>query len=108
MLKQSLLIVVLSIIIIFCMSYAQQIIQLLITAHDSISQLLTDVFSGGQAGNLARGLIALLSVPVLIGLIGAVFYWLIQRHWFPYFMEVVWIVWLIQVGALLVLYKATA
>lgn len=106
MLKQFIAIIALSIVIIFTMSYAQQAIQLLISAHDWISQLLQDVFSVGQAGNLARGLIALLSVPILAGLIPTLLYWMIKRHWFPYFMEIVWIVWLIQAGALLMMYKA--
>lgn len=105
MLKQMFVLICLSIAIIFSMSYAQQIIQLLIHAHDWISQILTDVFSGGQAGNLTRGLISLLSVPVAIGLITTIVYWMVKRNWFPYFMEVVWIVWLVQAGALLMMYK---
>src|SRR5579862_5243293 len=106
MLKQIIALIVFSILIMLSLSYAQHAVQLLINAHDWISQLLTDVFSGGQAGNLARGLIALLSIPVLLGLIPTLLYWIIRRHWFPYFMQVVWVVWLLQVGALLMLSKA--
>jgi len=105
MIKQSIALLALSIVIIFTMSYAQHAIQLLIDSHDWISQQLMDVFSGGNAGNIARGLIALLSVPVLVALIPSVIYWIARRHWFPYFMEIVWIVWLIQAGALLVAFK---
>jgi hypothetical protein len=105
MIKQVITLIVLSITIVLSMSYAQQGMQWLLTAHDWISQLLTEVFSGGQAGNLARGLIALLSLPIIIGLIPALVYWFIRRNWFPYFMEIVWIVWLIQAGALVVMYK---
>ncbi len=108
MLKQIIAIIVLSVAIILSLSYAQQAIQLLVAAHDWISNLLTDVFSGGQAGNLARGLIALLALPVLVGAIPALIYWMIRRHWFPYFMEVVWIVWLVQAGALAVLAKTVS
>jgi len=108
MVKQIMVLVALSIVLIFTMSYAHEAIQLLISGHDWIAQLLTDVFSGGQAGNLARGLIALLSIPVLLGLIPAGIYWIIKRNWFPYFMEIVWIVWLVQIGALIVLSKTIA
>lgn len=104
MFKQIIALIVFSVAIVLSMSYAQQVVQVLIHAHDWIAQILTDVFSGGQAGNLARGLIALLSMPILLGLIPALLYWLIKRHWFPYFMQIVWIVWLIQAGAL-VMYK---
>lgn len=106
MIKQITAIIGLSIAIILTMSYAQQAVQQLLNAHEWISQLLTDVFSGGQTGNLLRGLIALLSVPVIVGLIPALAYWMIRRHWFPYFMQIVWVVWFIQAGALIALYKA--
>ncbi|SRR5579883_160438 len=105
MLKQATALIALSVGTILTMSYGQEAIQLLIQAHDWVSETLTQVFSGGQAGNLIRGLIALLAIPLLMGLIPAVTYWVIKRHWFPYFMEVVWVVWLIQAGALLVAYK---
>lgn len=106
MLKQAVALIALSAAIVLSMSYAQQGIQLLLNAHDWISQLLTEVFSPGQAGNLARSLIALLSIPVIVGLIPTLVYWVVRRHWFPYFMEIVWVVWLIQAGALIMMYKA--
>lgn len=108
MIKQIIALITLSVAIIFSMSYAQQSVQFLVTAHDWISQLLTEVFSGGQAGNIARGLIALLSIPFLCALIPTLLYWVVRRHWFPYFMEIMWIIWLIQAGALTVMYKASA
>lgn len=106
MLKQIIAIIALSIVIVLFMPYAQQGMQHLLNAHEWISQLLTDVFSGGQAGNLLRGVIALLSVPLIIGAIPALLYWMVKRHCLPYFMEIVWAVWLIQAGALIALYKA--
>lgn len=108
MIKQVIALVAISIAIILSMSYAQQAVQFLLNAHDWVAQLLTEVFSGGTAGNLARGLIALLSVPVLAAAIPTVAYWVIRRHWFPYFMEIVWVVWLVQAGALVVMYSSVA
>jgi hypothetical protein len=106
MLKQIIALIALSVAIVFSMSYAQQGIQWLVDAHGWISQILTHVFSAGQAGNLARGLIALLTLPVLIGFIPTFIFWLVRRHWFPYFMEIVWVVWLIQAGALITMSQA--
>lgn len=102
MIKQAVVLVALSAGIVLSMSYAQQGVEWLVAAHSWVSQLLTDVFSAGQAGNLARGLLALLCIPVLAGLIPTVLYWVVRRHWFPYFMEIVWVVWLVQAGALVV------
>ncbi len=107
MLKKTIVLIAVSTIVIFSMSYAQQAVQLLLEAHNWISQLLTDVFSGGEAGNIARGLIALLCIPFLVGLAPTIVYWAAKRHVFPYFMDIVWIVWLVQVGALLVMSQAT-
>lgn len=103
MLKQIIALIALSIAVVLSMSYAQQAVQFLVNAHDWISQMLADVFSGGHAGNLAKGLIALLSIPVLVALVPSLIYWMLKRNWFPYFMEIVWIVWLIQTGALVVI-----
>ncbi|HEX4044416.1 MAG TPA: hypothetical protein VHZ76_01955 [Gammaproteobacteria bacterium] len=100
MIKQVILLLVISIGIVLGMEYAQPVVQLLVDAHEWVSNVLTEVFSGGQAGNIARGLIALLSIPLLLGLIPTLIYWMVKRHWFPYFMEIVWVVWLVQAGAL--------
>lgn len=105
MAKQIIALIALSIAIIVAMPYAHAGLQWLIYAHDWISQILTNVFSEGQAGNLAKGLIALLSVPILVGLVPTLIVWVVRRHWFPYFMEIVWIIWLFQAGALIILYK---
>lgn len=108
MLKQIIALTLLSILISLTMSYTQQALQLLLQAHDWVSQVLTNVFAGGQTGNLAKSLIALLSIPIILSFIPAILYWIIRRHWFPYFMETVWAIWLIQAGALIVIAKAVA
>lgn len=107
MLKQFIFLIALSVAIIFAMAYAQVGVQWLLAAHDWISQTLTNVFSGGQAGNTTRGIIALLSIPLLVGLVPTMIYWMLRRHWFPYFMHIVWVVWLVQAGALVIMYNAT-
>ncbi|MBA3661376.1 MAG: hypothetical protein H0W64_06590 [Gammaproteobacteria bacterium] len=101
MLKQIAALVLLSTLIVFAMNYAQQAVQWLMDAHNWVAQVLTDVFTVGQAGNIARGLLAILAIPVLIALVPTLIYWAVRRHWFPYFLEIVWVVWLVQAGALL-------
>jgi hypothetical protein len=105
MFKQLIALIALSVGIIFAMSYAQVGVQWLLTAHDWITDLLAEVFSGSQAGNIPKNLIALLSIPLIVGLIPAIIYWMVRRHWFPYFMPIVWAVWLVQAGALIMVYK---
>jgi hypothetical protein len=105
MIKHILAIILLSIVAVVSMLYAQQGLQWMVAAHDWVADALTQVFSGGQAGNIIRELIALLTVPVVIGLIPIVIYWVARRHFFPYFMQIVWIVWLLQFAALAIVYK---
>jgi hypothetical protein len=105
MIKHLILLLLLSIGIVMAMPYAAQGILALVNAHDWIAQGLSDVFSAGHAGNIAKQLIALLCIPIAAGLIPAVFYYLFRRHWFPYFMNVVWVVWLVQAGALIMRHK---
>jgi len=107
MIKYIVTIIVVSLLIILGMSYAQHALQFLVSAHDWISAQLLQVFSVGEAGNILRQLIALLAIPLVIGLIPVIIYWLAKHGWFPYFMEVVWVVWLIQTAAIVVQYKAT-
>lgn len=105
MLKNLLALIALSIAVILTMTHIQIILSALIAAHDWVSNTLKDVFSGGPAGNLTRELLALLCIPMLAALIPAGFYWLAKRGWFPYFMQVAWVIWLIQTTALIALYK---
>jgi hypothetical protein len=103
MIKQASAIILLSIGVITAMTYAQQGLHYLLTAHSWVSEMLMEIFSGGNAGNLTRQLIALLAIPILVGLLVSILYWLIKHSWFPYFMQFVWVVWLIQTSALLVM-----
>lgn len=108
MLKQILSIlgiILLSIIIVLTMLYVQQALQFVISIHEWISELLVDVFSGGETGNLIRKSIALLALPLLVGFIPAIVYLVFKRQWFANFMTVVWVVWLIQASVLVIQYK---
>lgn len=103
MFKKLIALILISIAVVFFMPESKKILSLLLEAHDAIAKLLMEVFSGGQAGNIVRELIALLALPLVIGIFPALIYWLLKRHAFPYFMDVVWIIWLLQTGALVML-----
>jgi len=105
MLKQTVALLVLSLLVILTTPYTQHAMQYLLDAHDWIAQTLTQVFSGGEVGDMIRRLIALLAVPILVGLVPALLYWAIKRSWFPYFMHLVWVTWFLQAGALLIMAK---
>jgi hypothetical protein len=105
MIKHIIAIVLLSIVIILTMSHVQTLLQALLSAHDWVANILKDVFSDGTTGNVTRELLASLAIPFIVGLIPAALYWLAKRSWFPYFMTIVWVTWLIQTSALVIQYK---
>lgn len=108
MLKQVIAIVLLSILAILFMPYAQQGLHAIINAESWVATILKKVFSNDGAGDLVRQVLTLLVIPLAIGTVPALLYWLARKHWFPYFMELVWITWLLQTAALIVLYKVAA
>jgi len=95
------LIIALSALIVMFMPQAKAALQVLVSAHSYVSNLLTEVFSGGNAGSIARGLVALLAIPLIVGLLPSLVYFLVKKSWCPVFMEIVWVIWLVQAGALI-------
>jgi len=108
MLKQIIAIVLLSIIITLTTPHIQQGLQYLLSGYNWVSHQLTEVFSGGSTGNLIRNLLALLAIPLLVGMVPVTIYWLARRKWFPYFMQLVWVIWLVQTAGIVLLYKTAA
>jgi len=104
MLKHSIIIVLLSLIVIFFMPYVHTALTQLVVAHTWVADHLKDIFSGGQTGNIIRQLIALLVIPVAVSLIPILVYWLAKKHWFPWTMEVIWVVWFMQMAAVVLVY----
>lgn len=107
-LKQLIVLILISVGVIFLTPALQPIIHLLVAAHDWIAQLLLQVFAGGTAGNIARQLIALLAFPIILALIPTIIFYAAKRRMFPYFMEVVWVLWLLQTTPIIAMYKAAA
>jgi hypothetical protein len=108
MLKHFLALILLAVLVILTMPYAHSLLDVLVAGHNWIVDQLKAVFSGGTAGNLLKQLIAALTIPLLVALVPAGIYWLARRNWFPYFMAVVWVVWLIQTSALVMVFKTAA
>lgn len=105
MIKQIIAIILLSILVIMGMTYVQFVLDFLIAAHQWIDNTLKLVFSGGEAGSLIRKLIALLALPLLIAFIPVTIHWFTKRAFFPYFMQLVWVIWLVQATAVVLAYK---
>lgn len=108
MVKNIIAIIALSVFIILFTAYTQTGLNALMSAYQWISELLTQVFSGGKAGNLIRQQIAILCLPFLVALVPTLIYWFTRRKWFPYFMQIVWVIWLVEITMIVIQFKAAA
>lgn len=107
LLKHILALLLFSVLFVLSMPYMHQAAQWLVQTHEIIGNHLKDLFQGGQAGMMAKQLIALLALPLLVGLIPALIFWILRRQWMSSFIHIVWAVWLLQVGVLAAMSAAT-
>jgi hypothetical protein len=108
MIKNLIGIILLSLLVVVGKPYLQIAVNYLLAAEDWVGEALKIVFSGGEAGNVTRELIAILLIPFLIGLIPAIIFWFAKKRWIPCFMHIVWVIWLIEAVALIINYKVAA
>lgn len=101
MIKQILLIILLSLAAIFFHSELSRVLDGLIYAHNFIDKSLGFIFSKDRVGRLIQDMISLLLIPLLGGLIIAALYWMLKRSKLPNAMGVVWALWLVLVIAML-------
>lgn len=95
MLKQSILILILTLVTIFFRAEISHILNALVYAHNAIAGSLHFIFSDDTVGRLIQNVISLLLLPFICGLLVALVFWLIKRATMPHIMAVVWILWLI-------------
>lgn len=95
MLKQTILIVILSLIAIFFRAEISYLLNALVYAHNAVSGMLHFIFSDDGVGRLIQNLISLLILPFFCGLLVGLVFWLIKRDTMPYIMAIVWVLWLI-------------
>ena len=97
MLKQAILLVVLSIAAVLLIHQVHAVLGFVSDGYHFFAVKLSHIFAGGHIARVIREVIALLIVPAVVGLIVAAVYWLIKRKLNPALMLVVWIVWVILV-----------
>lgn len=101
MFKHFLMMIAASIAAIFLKDQLVQVLGLLITAHNQIAMQLTTIFAGDAAGQVIRGVIALITIPVALGSILVFGWWLARKTMMPYLFHIVWVVWIIVLVTLL-------
>lgn len=94
MLKQSMIYLLLSMLVIMFAQYAKLFIIYADIVYTYINTLLAPLFGSGYIGEIFRNLVTLVLVPLGIAAIPALIYWLIKRKPMPYFIELTWALWL--------------
>lgn len=97
MLKQSIIYLTLSILVVLFAEYAHLFIVYLDMLYTYINLKLAPVFSNTDLGVMIRRVFSLVLIPVVIASIPALFYRLIKGKNMPYFIEITWLLWLVIV-----------
>ena len=97
MLKQSIIYLVLSILIVVFARYAELLIVYIDMVYTYVNVKLSLVLNHGTSGIILRNVLTLVLLPVIIAAIPATGYRLIKHQNLPYFIEITWLLWLIIV-----------
>lgn len=100
MLRHFILLLILSVVAILFLHEVHQVLNVLVYAFNKISGYLSFIFAGDRIGLITRHVIALIILPVLIGLIVNVIYWAFTRRTIPGLFAIIWAVWLLLIALL--------
>lgn len=97
MLKQSLIYLILSLIVVIFASYAHLLVVYLDILYTQANLALAPLFSNSHDGVILRGVIVLTLLPICITAIPALIYRALKGHTIPYYFEATWMIWLMIV-----------
>lgn len=101
MLKHILLLVGLSVAAVFFKGQLVHVLHGLLDIHDRIANGLGIIFSGDEVGRILQAVIALLLIPIVLGVVIAIAHWFIKQAHFPHTMTVIWVSWTILLVTML-------
>lgn len=95
MLKQGLIYLGLSLLLIAFATYAKTFIVYVDLLYAYLNNALAPLFGNGFWGLFFRDMCTLVLTPFVLASIPAVIYWLLKRKKMPYFIQLIWLFWLI-------------
>lgn len=99
--KQSFILIFLSVLAIFFKLQLVKGLHGLLYVHNQIANWLTLIFADDRTGQLIQSILALTIIPLLIGFLIAIVFWLIKRKEMPHIMMTIWIVWTVLLVTML-------
>ncbi|WP_133126837.1 hypothetical protein [Legionella nagasakiensis] len=97
MLRQSMIYLFLSVLVVVFAAYAHLVIVYIDMFYMYVNLKLSPIFSQSEAGIMIRKVFSLVMIPVAIAAIPALTYRLIKGRNMPYFIQITWLLWLIVV-----------
>ena len=97
MLRQSIIYLIISILLIILKKYAKLFLAYIDYFYTTLSTQLSPILTNIGLGNPLQKILLLALVPILITAIPALLYYLIKRKNMPYFFEMTWCIWFIIV-----------
>lgn len=101
MLKHILLLVGCSIAAVFFKDQLVHVLHGLLAVHDRVANGLGVIFSEDSVGRVLQSVLALILLPIALGVIVALGHWLLKQVHFPHTMTVIWVTWTILLVAML-------
>lgn len=95
MVRQGLIYLFLSIIIVMLSKYAHLLIIYIDLFYTYINVALSPIFSSSPLGIMIRQIMTLVLIPLFIAAIPALIYLAIRGRRMPYFIEITWVLWLV-------------
>lgn len=95
MLKNAIVLIIVSVITMFFQSELGHVLRYLLTVHDKIADSLAVVFSNAPAGRVIQETIALIIIPVALSAVAALVWLMVKRNEMPHLITIVWIIWTI-------------
>ncbi len=97
MMKQSAIYLILSILVVFFAKYVYLVLMSIDSFYSVINTKLTPLFNQGGLSRTLQKTVLLVIIPILVALIPTLIYRLIEGKNMPYFLPLIWCLWIISV-----------
>ena len=101
MLRHILYLIGFTVAAVFLKSQLMHVLHFLMYLHAQIANGLKVIFSDDAVGQILQSVLALLLIPIVIGVVCALVHFVVKQHHFPHTMGVVWACWAVLLVATL-------
>jgi len=101
MFKQAVLLIVLSVLAIMGQAQLMGVLKGFFFVHHQIANGLGLIFSESKVGEIVQSVLALLLIPIVVGVLMAVAHFFLRQIHFPHTMSVIWVTWAVCLAAVL-------